>query len=75
MEGRERGDGMVTLKAGDKVFHLTERWDSPLTIQRIEEHETSFPSPHKELIAFFEEGGFWRVSQLRLADPEPQGPQ
>ena len=55
------------LKVGDKVTPINGRALWTATISRIEVQESSFPAYHKEEIAFFEGGGFWRLSQLRLA--------
>lgn len=54
------------FKPGDKVRHVSEDWGQPMTVRSIGEQHSSIPEPHSEIIVFFEEGGFWRASQLVL---------
>lgn len=59
----------MSFKPGDKVIHIKERWDTPMTVLHCDDQESSRGGT--ENLTFFEEGGFWRTSQLTLADPEP----
>lgn len=48
------------IKPGDQVTHKEDRWDSPLTVERIMSGRNGVDEP----VAIFKEGGFWRISQL-----------
>lgn len=45
-------------KVGDKVNRIEDPWLDPQTIRKIDRVGT-------DVIAYFEEGGFWRLFQLR----------
>jgi len=59
----------MPFKPGDKVTHVSQNWDAPLTVEKI--WDPGYPDVETELVCFFVEGGFWRASQLKLVDPEP----
>jgi hypothetical protein len=60
------GNYMVIFKPGDKVTHITEKWDTPMTVKYCVDQESSVSDPGVENLTFFEEGGFWRTRRLRL---------
>lgn len=54
---------MRVIKPGDKVTHINEKWDPPSVAIRVDTE--TFP---EDPVVFFEEGGFWRSSRLRVVD-------
>lgn len=51
-------DNPGRIKVGDSVNRLEDPWPTPLIVEKITRIGT-------DVVAHFEEGGFWRLFQLR----------